>query len=89
MEEMKEINDYVLLFNMLHIDRFKMYADLIREEGEQSEWSDMMLEDIYYFAKAYDLDFKRFKDAVSHSFDFYIQYFIENPDIELVKVTKK
>lgn len=78
----KKLYDYVLLFNMLNMDRFKMYANLIREYGEQSEWCDQMKEDIFYFAKEYELDYNEFKEAVSPSFDFYIEYFLEHPDIK-------
>lgn len=79
-------NDYVLLFNMLNLKNYKGWADLIRKEGEQSAWCENMQWKISYFAKAYGLDYLKFTEAVSPSFDFYIGYFEEHPDVEVLGV---
>lgn len=79
-----DFTDYILLFNMMHIGKFKSYADLIRTEGMHSAWCDAMDIDVEYFTEAYDLDYNEFRKAVAYSFNFHINYFLKHPDIQIV-----
>lgn len=77
-----DLTNYIYLFNMMHINKFKVYAEDIRFEGLKNNWSidDEMDFEISYFADAYSLDFEKFRKAIIPSFNFHIKYFLEHPD---------
>lgn len=86
MEENNKYFEYILLFNMLNLKYYKDYAKMINEMGMQSVFCESWDMYIATFAKAYDLDYTEFRKALTPSFDFHINWFVDHPNEEVLGV---